>query len=226
MKSAIVATAFVVGCTCTARAQGQSQSTVPQAVAPLPPVVVKEVKPVYPAAALADGVSGTVTLECVVKADGTVGDVRVVVPVEPSLDEQAIKALREWRFKPGTKDGKPVDVLVTIEMSFTYRVRGPKLDSPEVFKVGDGVTTPRVVRETKPAYTPEAMRQRIQGALTIDCVVLPDGTVGDARISTTLHPELDREALKTARQWRFEPGLKDGKPVPVQVTITMAFTLK
>ena len=220
MRTAVAA-AVVALCVGPAAAQElQKPGTI------VPPSVVKEVKPIYPADALTSGISGTVVLECLVKADGTVGDARVIQPLDPLLDEQALKAVREWRFKPGTRDGKPVDVAVTIEISFTYQSRGPKLGSPEVFKPGEGVTTPRVVRDVKPAYTPETMRGRVEGALTIECVVLPDGTVGDARVVTSLHPELDREALKTARQWRFEPGMKDDKPVPVQVTITMTFTLK
>ena len=166
------------------------------------------------------------TLECVVNADGTVGDVRVITPLEPSLDAEAIKALKQWQFKPGTKDGTAVPVAVTVEMSFTVRAKGPRLDSPDVFKPGDDVTTPKVVKEVKPQYLPDVLRAGVSGSVEIECVVLADGTVGDARVATALHPELDAEALASVRQWRFEPGRKMGKPVPVQVTIELSFTLR
>ena len=85
------------------------------------PVVVKQVKPQYTAEARRAKVEGTVTLEAIVETDGTVGDVTVTKGLEPGLDEQAVKALRLWRFEPGKKDGKAVRVRITLEMTFTLR---------------------------------------------------------------------------------------------------------
>jgi len=85
------------------------------------PVVVKQVKPQYTAEARRAKVQGTVTLEAIVETDGTVGDVTVTKGLEPGLDEQAVKALRLWRFEPGKKDGKAVRVRITLEMTFTLR---------------------------------------------------------------------------------------------------------
>jgi TonB family protein len=66
---------------------------------------------------------GVVMLEAVVLADGTVGDVRILRSLDPvfGLDHQAIRAVKQWRFAPGTRRGEPVPVLVTIELSFTLR---------------------------------------------------------------------------------------------------------
>ena len=60
-------------------------------------------------------------LECIVETTGSVGDVNVTKSLDEGLDQEAIKAVRQWRFEPGTKDGKPVPVLVTLEMTFTLR---------------------------------------------------------------------------------------------------------
>ena len=77
-------------------------------------------KPQYTADAKARGVQGTVEVSAIVKADGTVdADVRVIRSLDSDLDQQAIIATRQWTFKPGTKDGRPVDVQVNIEMTFT-----------------------------------------------------------------------------------------------------------
>ena len=84
-------------------------------------VVVKQVKPQYTAEARRAKVEGTVILEAIVETDGTVGDVSVTKGLEPGLDEQAVKALRLWRFEPGKKDGKAVRVRITLEMTFTLR---------------------------------------------------------------------------------------------------------
>jgi TonB family protein len=97
-----------------------------------------------------------------------------------------------------------------------------------VYKPGNGVTLPAVVAEVKPKYTPEAMKQKIQGTVWMDVVVLETGDVGDVTISKSLDAEygLDQEAIKAAKQWKFKPGTKEGKPVAVAVVIEMAFTLK
>ena len=90
------------------------------------------------------------------------------------------------------------------------------------------MTTPVVITQVKPQYTPEAMRAKVQGLVMVECVVLPDGTVGDARIIRSLDPVfgLDEKALAAAKQWRFKPGLMNGKPVPVMVSIELTFTLR
>ena len=57
-------------------------------------------------------------MEAVVLTDGTVGEVHVTQPLDPGLDEEAVKALKQWTFSPGTRDGKPVPVSVEIGMPF------------------------------------------------------------------------------------------------------------
>jgi protein TonB len=71
------------------------------------PVLVKEVKPDYPAAAKRQGVEGTVELEAVVQTDGSV-IAFVSKSVDERLDQAAVTALGQWRFRPGQKDGAPV----------------------------------------------------------------------------------------------------------------------
>jgi TonB family protein len=93
---------------------------------------------------------------------------------------------------------------------------------------GNGVTTPVLLREVKPAYTGDAMRAKVQGSVLVECIVNADGTVGDARVARSLDGVfgLDQEALKAAKQWRFRPGTFRGQPVPVRVTIELTFTLR
>ena len=85
------------------------------------PVLVKEVHPRYTDAAKARGVHGTVELKAIVLADGTVGDIQVTKSLDPDLDQAAIDATKQWTFRPGTKDGKAVDVEVQIELTFTLK---------------------------------------------------------------------------------------------------------
>lgn len=96
------------------------------------------------------------------------------------------------------------------------------------FRPGNGVTLPVVVREIKPQYTAEAMRAKVQGTVLLECVVLPDGTVGPVEVVRSLDASfgLDQEAVKAAKQWRFRPGTRLGEPVAVLVTIELTFTLR
>jgi TonB family protein len=96
----------------------------------------------------------------------------------------------------------------------------------EVHKPGGRVVAPRLIRDVKPQYTARAMQEKVQGEVLLECVVKADGTVGDTKIVKSLDPDLDKAALDAAAQWLFEPGTRDGTPVNVLVTITIAFTLK
>jgi len=96
------------------------------------------------------------------------------------------------------------------------------------YREGNGVTSPVLVHETKPNYTGEAMRARIQGLVKLEAIVMPDGSVGDVRIVHSLDQQfgLDKEAIKTLRQWRFRPGMRLGQPVPVLILVEISFTLR
>jgi TonB family protein len=95
------------------------------------------------------------------------------------------------------------------------------------YKLGaPGLTMPTVISEARPAYTATALRAKIEGTVVLAVVVEKDGTVGDVKVLKTLDPGLDEEAIRAAKLWRFAPGTKDGKPVPVEVTLELTFTLR
>jgi periplasmic protein TonB len=85
-----------------------------------------------------------------------------------------------------------------------------------------------LLREVKPNYTATAMRAKVQGVVLLECVVLPDGSVGEVAVLKSLDKEfgLDNEAIKAAKEWRFVPGRRLGEPVAVYVTLELAFTLR
>jgi periplasmic protein TonB len=96
------------------------------------------------------------------------------------------------------------------------------------YRPGSGVSLPEVLTEVKPQYTAEAMRAKVQGVVWLECIVMPDGSVGDVKVTKSLDPVfgLDQEAIKAARRWRFKPGMRQGQPVPVIITIELTFTLR
>jgi len=73
-----------------------------------------------------------------------------------------------------------------------------------------------------------AMRAKIDGEVWMEAVVLETGRVGEIEVTKSLDTTygLDDEAIKALRRWRFEPGMRDGSPVSVLVTIQMTFTLR
>ena len=90
---------------------------------------------------------------------------------------------------------------------------------------GTGTTWPEVLRDSKPKYTRAAMDAKIQGTVELIVVVKTDGSVGDVVITKSLEPGLDQAAVDAAKQWKFRPGLRDGKPVLVRAGLVIEFRL-
>jgi periplasmic protein TonB len=87
------------------------------------PTLIQQVQPGYTADALHARAQGIVTVEAVVNADGSVGDVRVLRTFSPSygLDAEAVRAVKQWRFRPGSRRGRAAPMYVTIELTFSLR---------------------------------------------------------------------------------------------------------
>jgi protein TonB len=86
------------------------------------PRLLAQVQPKYTIEALEQRIQGSVRLEVVVTRDGQVGAVRVLRSLDPrGLDEQAIAAVRQWRFDPGRVAGVPVDVIANVIVDFSIR---------------------------------------------------------------------------------------------------------
>jgi TonB family protein len=83
-----------------------------------PPSVLHKVEPEYSEEGRAAGLQGTVVVQVVIGPDGVARDARVVRGLGLGLDEQAIEAISQWRFKPGVKDGVAVPVTATIEVNW------------------------------------------------------------------------------------------------------------
>jgi len=94
-----------------------------------------------------------------------------------------------------------------------------------VFRVGGGVSAPRAIYAPDPEYSEEARKAKYQGTVVLLTVIGPDGRVHDLRVSRSLGMGLDQKAIEAVRKWRFEPAMKDGHPVAVQVNIEVNFRL-
>jgi TonB family protein len=96
-----------------------------------------------------------------------------------------------------------------------------------VYRLGNGVEPPRVLRDARPAYTSEALMRRIEGTVILEVVVGADGVPGAIHVTRSLDPGgLDDEAVKAAQNWRFVPGRFNGSPVAVLVTLILDFHIR
>jgi TonB family protein len=90
------------------------------------------------------------------------------------------------------------------------------------------LSPPRIVSTVKPGYTAEAVRARIQGSVRLRAVVESDGTVSNVEVLNSLDKMygLDQAAIDALKQWRFEPGTLESRPVRVQIAVELTFTLR
>jgi protein TonB len=94
-----------------------------------------------------------------------------------------------------------------------------------VFRVGGGVSAPRAIFAPDPDYSEEARKAKYQGTCVLWLVVGPDGRPREIHVSRTLGLGLDEKAMEAVKQWKFEPAMKDGKPVAVQISVEVTFHL-
>lgn len=93
------------------------------------------------------------------------------------------------------------------------------------YRIGGGVSAPVPIYQPEPRYTDEARQAKISGAVLLSMVVDEEGKAQRLRVVKSLDPGLDQSAIETVSQWRFRPGQKDGKPVPVMASIEVNFRL-
>jgi TonB family protein len=96
----------------------------------------------------------------------------------------------------------------------------------KVYKIGEGASQPRLIRKVEAEYTPEAKAAKIEGSVQLSTEISAEGTPENIRVVKSLDPGLDANAVTAVSHWKFQPGMKDGKPVAVYATIEVTFKLK
>jgi periplasmic protein TonB len=94
-----------------------------------------------------------------------------------------------------------------------------------VFKVGGGISAPKPLSTPDPEYTEEARNAKTQGTCILWMIVDEQGHPRDIRVVRGLGFGLDAKAIDAVKQWRFEPAVKDGHPVNVQISVEVGFKL-
>lgn len=98
------------------------------------------------------------------------------------------------------------------------------LVAPVPVRVGGDVRPPQKIHHVAPVYPDLARSARVSGVVILEALLAEDGSVRDVKVLRSV-PLLDGAAREAVRQWRFTPTLLNGVPVPVLMTVTVAFTL-
>lgn len=80
--------------------------------------------------------------------------------------------------------------------------------------------------QTVPQYPLQLRRAGIQGDAVVEFLVMPDGAVGEAAVIRATDVRFGDAAIACVKQWKFEPGLVDGKPATCRLQVPMQFTLQ
>jgi TonB family protein len=132
-----------------------------------------------------------------------------------STQEEALASmpaeLRPYFSRPGGSD--------------TKNDENAHLEAERVYKLGPGITPPKLQFSPEPAFSPKALQHRFEGVVGLNVIVDSKGTVSSATVIHPLGMGLDEEAARTVKAWRFIPAKREGQPVAVKVYIEVDFHL-
>jgi TonB family protein len=188
----------------------------------VPPAVAEyTTPPLYSDEARRRRLEGVVVVRAHIDANGRVRDARVAQGLGAGLDQNALLALRQWRFRPGSRNGAAVSMDVAIEIGFTLRNESinAQIANDMVSLVGPGVTPPQAVK----VVNPRSPDDRVTGTVILEVVLLENGTPRIVRILRSLRTDLDDIAVEAFAQWRFSAAQKDGRPIKVRMNAAVRF---
>ena len=199
------------------------------------PALQHTARPRYPAE-VSPPIPADVEVLAVIDEDGDV-TARVLVAPEPRepFEREAIAAVRKYVFEPGAIGDTPVPVVVTLLVPFRtpaapitpLRIVGGTADPPAGVSSrltalagapGPGVIRPLPVSKVYPEVAPE-IYARVSGRVGMLAVLNADGLVEDLEVTRPLAPGIDGPAVDAVRRWVFEPAMRDGRAVPVLVSV-------
>jgi len=198
------------------------------------PVVIERVPVEYPADAPGSAVEGITVMKLVVTEEGATTDIQVISSHGDAYDQAAVDALRRCKFDPATVNGKPVPIHIFARVRFfaDKRETYPRILSHYGLGVGQGAFSsnkfdkPPVATYIAPAvFSEKARKAKYQGVVLVSTVIDEQGNPTDIKVVKSVGMGLDEKAVESVNRSRFQPAIKDGKPVAAQITIAVNFRL-
>ena len=100
----------------------------------------------------------------------------------------------------------------------------PRRVKQEPVRVGGDIRPPNRITNVNPVYPDIAKQARVQGIVILEAIIDPQGNVTNVRVLRSI-PLLDQSAIEAVKQWKYEPTLLNGVPVPIVMTVTVNFAL-
>lgn len=186
--------------------------------------------PTYPASAIKAHVSGEVLLRVQVSATGepeSATVIRVSPPEATALSDAAIAAVLKWHFKPKVRDGVAVAGEVEIPVKFELgKDSGTHAAIPE--KTAQAFNSASYRTLSPLVYPASAIRNKIEGMVFVDATIDAEGRVTSATLDhaePAIATVLGAAATSAVKTWRFNPAMRDGKPVAGLAVVPLRFAL-
>ena len=149
--------------------------------------------------------SGVVVVGLIVDTNGLPQDVHVLRGVGMGLDEKAVEAVKQYRFKPAMQNGKPVAVHLQVEVNFK------------------AVPTLQILHSVPLELTDEARQKKASGSVEVAFTVDIHGNPTNVHVLRGVGMGMDEKAIVAIKQYKFAPCLKDGQPVAQTTSMQLKF---
>lgn len=195
--------------------------------------LLKSAPVVYPEAAKNAGTQGSVVVKITANEIEDVESTSVVSG-DPMLAAAVSDSLKQWKFQPFIKDGKPVHASISLPFLFeiadgecTNGVKQATVTTPAdlPFKVSAKEMQLLMCKEVEPTYSQMAKLARITGSVVMSAIVAKDGTLRNIHVINSASPLLNQSAIDAVHKWRYHPYVVSGQAVEVHTTITITFQL-
>jgi TonB family protein len=165
-----------------------------------------------------------VLIDLQVSRKGKADRLNVIEERGQRVGDAALRAIPSWKFEPVVLRGKATEASATIELRC-----GAEDTAAVAPEAGSGTekpdTRPAVVYKIDPGYSEAARKAKYQGSIVLSLMVDTSGHAVDIRVVRPLGLGLDLKAVQAINQWRFKPGIKNGKPINVGAHVEVRFRL-
>ncbi|MBC7369796.1 MAG: TonB family protein [Undibacterium sp.] len=198
------------------------------------PVPTYQQRPRYPTAMRRAGASGGAMIRYVVDTEGKVRDARAIEAAHPDFAAAAVESVSGWKFKPGMKNGRPVNTRMQAPINFSqnsvdstadYKAAPASIPAADIVPLESLDQKPVITFQKRPNYPFTMRRNGIAGSAVVDFIVDAQGNVQGATPVESTHEDFGPAAAAAVAQWKYRPGLKNGRAVATRMRSPLVFTL-